>query len=297
MKNKNYGQNCVATSAQLNVIPSIEDVNYNQDYLFTDLSKFGVDPNNRPSDEDEATVKKYAKIMGNGEWFFELSPIYVGIKSLNIFNGEHRRKAVVLAKQKAADKGNEFNPIIHIRFVDDTVDADKKREALNAGKHWNCDDYVQALISAGDKDFDELNKFALDEDHPQLHSAKGKPFYNKAAIAFGSTYKDFKEGYLTGKWNISRSNIRRSEQTYNELVRIKKALGLNYAGQDFWVFFGEAWVKFVNDEGYWNRIKKLPNGIETFYEALQYVNGNNTNRVSEWFNKYVEALEKAERHC
>lgn len=288
------GQNCGATSAQFDVIPSIKDVDYNRDYLFTNLDWFAVDPKNRPSEDDDVTVKKYAKMMLKGEWYFELSPIYVGIKSQQIFNGEHRRKAIDLAKEKDAD----FNPIIHVRFVDDTTpDADKKREALNAGKHWNSDDHVESLITSGNEDFKELKKFALDEDHVQLHSVKGKPYYNRAAIAMGSTYKDFKEGYLTGDWNITRTDIRRSEQTYSELVRIKKALGLDADGcHDFWIQIGEAWQLFIKNTGYMDRVKRLPNGIESFYDALRYNSNKNSYKREDWFNSFVEALSKAERH-
>ena len=290
MINSKNGQNCVATSAQLDVIPSIEEVDYCRDYLFTNLDWFGVDPKNRPSEEDDATVKKYAKLMIKGQWYFELSPIYVGITSKTIFNGEHRRKAINMAISKG------IKPIIHVRFVDDTTDVDGKREALNAGKHWNSDDHVKALISAGNEDFIELEKFALDEDHVQLHSVKGKPYYNRAAIAFGSSYKDFKEGYLTGSWNITRSDIRRSEQTYSEMIRIKKAI-LDDAGHDFWNVFGEAWKKFITNPAYSDRVKRLPNGIESFYDALHFTGSLNSYKVEDWFGKYVEALEKAERHA
>jgi hypothetical protein len=280
-----------STTEEVNVIPSIEKVDFTRDYFFTNLDYFGVDPGNRPSMESDATVKKYTKMMLKGEWFFELSPIYVGINSLTIFNGEHRRKAIDLAREKG------LQPIIHVRFVDDRENAESKREALNAGKHWNSDDYVEALISAGNEDFKELQKFALDEDHPQLHSIKGKPYYNRAAIAFGSTYKDFKEGYLTGSWNITRSDIRRSEQTYSEMVRIKKALGLSDGGQDFWIYLGEAWKLFRTNQGYWDRLKRLPKGIESFYEALKFTGPMNSYKTKEWLGRYVEALSKAEREA
>lgn len=291
LSKKTIGQNSVATSAQLDVIPSITEVDYLRDYLFTTLDEFGVDDENRPSSTDDPTVKKYAKLMLKGQWYFELSPIYVGIKSKKIFNGEHRRKAIDKAKEKG------LRPIIHVRFVDDTVDAEGKREALNAGKHWNSDDYVEALISSGNKDFEELKKFALDEDHPQLHSSRGKPYYNKAAIPFGSTYNDFKEGYLTGNWNITRTDIRRSEQTYSEMVRIKKAIGNEDTGHDFWIYFGEAWREFRNSP-YYERVKRLPNGIESFYDALHFLSPKslNGNKTKEWKDRYIEALEKAERH-
>ena len=292
MQNAKFNcQKSVATGAQrMDYIPTIQDVDYNRDYLFTTLDFFGVDKANRPSETDDATVKKYAKSMVAGEWYFELSPIYVGITQQTIFNGEHRRKAIDLAKAKG------LNPVIHVRFVDDRKDADSKREALNSGKHWNADDHIEALISAGNKDFAELKKFAVDEDHPQLHSVKGKPFYNRAAIAFGSTFSDFKKGYETGDWNITRSDIRRSEQTYNEMVRIKKAFGLNDAGHDFWINLGQAWKKFYSDEALYSRVKKLPNGIESFYEALSGLGTMNSYKTEEWLDKYKEALGIAENN-
>ena len=291
MNNLKNGQNGVATSApQIDYIPSIAEVDYNRDYLFTNLNSFGADKSNRPSDYDDVAVKKYCKAMLNGNWFFELSPIYVGIHSKNIFNGEHRRKAI----EQAIEKG--LKPIIHVRFFDDTEKLSQKRVALNSGRHWNSDDYVEALISEGNTLFKYLKTFCLDEDHPQLHSTKGKPYYNKGAIVLGSTYKGFKDGYLSGEWNVPQEDIATCEKRYAEMVRIKKSLGYDNAGQDCWIYFGQAWYKFSSNKQYMERVKRLPDGMESFYRALQYVDKTNSSKADEWFNRYVEALEKAERH-
>ena len=283
-------RNSASTSAKMDYIPSIEEVDFNRDYLFTNLDCFGVDPKNRPSTEDDITVKKYAKLMLEGKWFFELSPIYVGIYNKYVPNGEHRKKAIKLAMEKG------LKPIIHVRFFDDSDRLEEKRAALNAGKHWNSDDYVEAAVSAGNTDFSYLKDFCLDEDHAQLHSVKGKPYYNKGAIALGSTYKDFKDGYLTGEWNITRKDIATSEKRYNEMVRIRKSLGYDTAGQDCWIYIGEAWNEFSKNSGYMERIKRLPDGMETFYGSLKYIDNTNSNKTKEWFGRFVEALEKAERH-
>lgn len=290
-KNENC-QNCVATSAQVNFIPTVSNVDYHRDYFFNNLDLFGVDPGNRPSEIDDVTVKKYAKLMINGDWLFDYSPIYVGIKSHNIFNGEHRRKAINLAIEKGV------NPIICVRFVDDTDDTKTKnlREALNGGRHWNSDDYVEAAISAGNKDFKFLKEFCLNEDHPQLHSKNGKPYYNKGAIVLGSTYKEFKDAYLSGEWGLNHKDINTAEKRYSEMIRIKKCLGYDDAGQDCWIYIGMAWYTFSNKKEYIERIKRLNDGIEDFYTALKYVENTNSNKTQEWVNRFVEALEKAERH-
>lgn len=279
----------VATKPQVDVIPSIEEVDFNRDYLFTNLDAFKVDDHNRKSDNDDITVRKYAKAMKSGKWFWELSPIYVGINSMTIFNGEHRRKAFDLIK-------DEVHPIVHIRFVDDTEQAKEKREALNAGKHWNSDDYVEALVSAGNKDFIFLKNFCLDEDHPQLHSRNGKPFYNKGAIVLGTTYKEFKDAYQSGEWGIKHKDIATAEKRYGEMVRIKKALGYDDAGQDCWISIGEAWYTFSKNTGFIDRVKRLPDGIESFYNALKYIDNTNSSKPREWLDRFVEALENAERH-
>lgn len=282
------GQNSVAASAKVDVIPTIDTVDFHREYPFTTLDFFGVDSNNRPSEESDVTVKKYAKMMLQGEWFPELSTIYVGIHSLNIFNGEHRRKAYRLAKEKG------YSPIIWVKFFDDSQNLKGKREALNGGKHWNCDDYVESLIN-DNEDFKFLKEFAINEDHPQLHSAKGKPYYNKAAIVLGTTYKDFKDGYLSGQSPFTNKGIARAEQTYPEMIRIKKSLKYDEAGQDCWIYIGEAWQKIMNNKALWDRIKRLPEGIEDFYDALKYIDNTNSNKTSEWYERFIAALERAER--
>lgn len=275
-------------------IPTIENVDFNRDYIFTTdgLNKFGVDAGNRKSEEDESTVTSYYKVMMDGKWFFELSPIWVGINSKTIFNGEHRRKAIMRCKSK----GVEFDEI-HVRFVDDSNLSKEKRKALNTGKHWNCDDYVNSLISIGNKSFKELYDFCVDENHVQLHSTKGKPHYNKGAIVLGLTYNQFKDAYLSGEWDLEPKEIRTSEKRYYELVRLKKAFDYEDVGQDCWIQIGDAWHKFMYDtDSYSSRIDKLPNKFESFIEAIRHVDNSNSNKTSVWFNRLVNALEYAETH-
>ncbi len=277
----------------MDVIPTIDTVDYHKDYFFTNLDAFEMDPGNRPSEEDDSTVKKYTKKMLKGEWFFELSPIYVGITTKKIFNGEHRRKAI----NNAMAKG--LKPIICVRFFDDSGDKatlNKKRDALNDGKHWNNDDRVEALISDGNRDFAYLKNFCLDEDHPQLHSIKNKPYYGKGAVILGANYAEFKEAYQTGEWDLSHRDISTAEKRYNEVVRIKKALGYDGEGADYWIYIGQAWYEFSNNKNLMDRVKALPDGIETFYSALRYVSNVGSHKPKVWYGRFVEALEKAERH-
>jgi hypothetical protein len=43
-----------------------------------------------------------------------------------------------------------------------------------------------------------------------------------------------------------------------------------------------------------DRIKRLPEGIENFYDALQYIDNTNSNKTNEWYERFINALEKAE---
>ena len=280
----------VSQPLELNVIPTIETVDYNRDYLFTNLDAFKCSKGNRPSKESDITVRNYYKMMAEGNWFFDLTPIYVGITSMKIENGEHRRKAINLLKEK---KGIE--PIIHIRFFDDTVKLEEKRAALNGGKHWNSDDCVESLVQSEHKSFTYLKNFCLDEDHPQLHSSKGKPYYNKGAIVLGLSYSDFKKAYKTGEWDIPYEVSATAEKRYGELVRIKKALRMDEASQDCWIPIGESWYSFSSNPLMMDRIKALNDGIEDFYRELTITDNTNTSKSIEWYNRMVTALENAER--
>ena len=274
---------------KINFIPSINNVDFHKDYPFDNLDCFGVDKGNRNS---SGNVKDYFKKMKDGKWFFELPLVEVGIKSLNILNGEHRRKAYNMYVEKTGNK-----PIVWVRFVDDSGDIKALREALNGGKHWNAEDYISAHINEGHPDFIALYDFAMDKDHGRLHGEKkekNKPYYAFAAIALGSTRTEFKKGYLTGNWSISRSDYRRAEQTYSEMVRIKKCVGLGDAGHDFWLNIGEAWQTFYRDKATWDRVKALNNGIEDFYDALMCLGTMNTYHKDDWYERYIKALELAE---
>lgn len=289
-KNSVIGKNNSKFNYEVDVIPTVDNVDFNRDYLFTNLDAFKCSKGNRPSEESDATVKNYYKKMADGKWFYEISPIYVGITSMQIENGEHRRKAIKLLKER---KGVE--PIIHIKFFDDTDRLEEKREALNGGKHWNVDDCVETLVQSEHKSFTYLKNFCLDEDHPQLHSPKGKPYYNKGAIVLGLTYQEFKKAYQTGEWDIPYTVSATAEKRYAELVRIKKAFRLDEASQDCWIPIAESWFKISTNTALMNRIKDLPDGIEDLYRELAITDNTNTSKQSVWYDRMITAIENAER--
>lgn len=286
----NSGMDNKVVATKIDYIPSIEEVDFHRDYPFTNLKMFGIDKENRPSEYDDLLVRQYSKQMLNGNWFFDLNPINVGINSHNIFNGEHRRKAIELAMEKG------LKPTIWVKFFDDTSKLKEKRQALNGGKHYNCDDWCRSHIQAGRESFVFLNDFCLDINHPQLHSSRGKAFFSKGAIVLGETYSGFKDAYQSGDWVIPHKNLQYAEKKYTEMVRIKKALGYDEAGQDCWIYFGTAWNQFSKKKEYMDRIKNLQEGIEDFYDALKYVDHTNSNKTDVWFDRFVEALEYAEKH-
>lgn len=288
-KNSVIGKNNSKFNYEVDVIPTVDNVDYHRDYFFTNLDVFGVSKDNRDSDIDDTTVKKYYKMMMDGEWFFELSPIYVGISTLEITNGEHRRKAINKYSLKTGER-----PVVYVRFFDDTEQVKEKIKALNSGKHWNCDDYCNTEANNGNKAFKFLRDFCLDEDHPQLHKGD-KPNWNKGAVVLGITYTNFKTAYQTGEWDLSYEDTSTSEKRYAEIVRIKKAFRLDEASQDCWIPIAESWCDISKDKDLMDRINRLPDGIETFYRELTIAENTNSSKRSVWYDRMITALENAER--
>lgn len=268
----------------------LANVDYDRDYWFdTDtVLSFKESKDNRPSKDDEDAVKAYAKLMRAGKWVFSLSPIYVGVSTKAILNGEHRRKAIRLALAKGA-----IIPAVKIKFVDDKDERTRKQvvNILNSGKALRCADCCEREVKEGNKDFIELKKFCLNTDHPRLHT-KGIN-WNLGGVLVCGNYKAFKAGYQNGDWEVSKKQWDRAEQTYNEVYRIRKALRLEDAGQDCWQYICEAWHRIINDRECWQEIQKLPNGIEDFYEELKSCDNTNSNKPQEWYNRLVGCINNA----
>lgn len=270
---------------EYNVIPNLSTVDYDKIYHFSSLDQFKKSDLNRES--NVAKIKEYAKLMKEGKWMFELSPIYVGIGSMEILNGETRRNAINLAKSK----GVEINDISVI-FVDDFPESRKKDvvEALNATKHWQIDDYISCWITQNVTSFKYLKDFCTDEDHPKLHS-KNRANYGKGALLFGQTYQGFKKTYKNGNFTISEKDKKLAESRYEQIVRIIKALAFD-ASDDYWIPIAEAWYKVSSNKNNIERIKNLPDGFETFYNGLYEKYAlKGSNNTDEWVRRFIEVIQ------
>ena len=286
----------------VNIIPTPETVDFHRDYAFTDLSFFKNDAFNRDSTTNDGTVKRYKKMMLNGEWVFEISPIWVGINTHTIANGFHRKLAYDEARAEGLDE------VMYVRFFDDSKPEKRANliKAFNSAKAWRVDAWCESRVAQGDPNFSFLKRFALDEDHPQLHGKSNNPYWNKAAIVLGLGYSGFKAAYETGAWNLEHDTVKNAEKTYEEMVRIKRSLRLDLTSQDEWITWGEAWIELKNDKNFQRDIKNLPNGIEDFYDALKFVDntcvefdpktGKKIQKKKVWKCRFKEALAKAERH-
>lgn len=268
-----------------NFIPTINTVDYDHIYHYDNLDYFGVSELNRNSNSEK--VKEYGKKMLKGDWLFEISFIYVGISSLEILNGEHRRKAIDYAKSKGA----EINDI-RVIFVDDTQECHKTQimDALNSNKHWQIDDYISSWINQGIESYQYLKDFCFDEDHSKLHS-KNRANYGKGALLFGQTYNKFKETYHTKDFYITEKDKKLAESRYEQIVRIIKALCFD-SSDDYWIPIAESWFKISGDKQLMNTIKELPEGFETFYDKLyQRYKLQGTNSRKKWYNRFIETIQ------
>ena len=278
---------------KVNIFPKIDQIDYHREYPFDNPNLLINHPMNRPIFEGDIHVKQILKLMMSDGWIECLQPIYVGSETHFIYNGGHTNEA-----RKKFIESTGMSPVFYVKFVDDSnlSDEEKKKliQALNWGKPWHCDDYCNALIADGNEDFICLKEFCLDEDRPYLHTDKGKPHFSKGAVAFGTTNTEFKKAYQTGKWRLTHQMIQSAPERYYRLTRIRKALGLDKAGHDFWLNIGEGWINFER-EGYIPRLNALPNRFETFCETLALSGTMNSYKKDDWLNKFVETLKRAEK--
>lgn len=267
-----------------NQIPTRETVNFNTIYHFDSIDYFNNSIDNR--DSTASRIELYAKKMLNGEWMFELSPIFVGITRMEIMNGQTRVNAI----KKALEMGATIDDISVI-FVDDSdpYKRDKQVDALNFAKSWDINDYISKWIKKGKKSFITLHNLCMDEDHPKLHKVN-EACYAKAAYLLGQSYNGFKNTYQEGDWEISQEDLDRFEERYYQVVRIIKALEFD-TSKDYWKEIAQAWYKVSNNQSAMEAISKLNNGFETFYKRLnQHYKLKGTETLKVWVKRFYACI-------
>ena len=279
-------------SVMVDVVPTIENVDYNRIYCFRNDPKFGFFKANR--DFSKKHIKDIDKAIENGTYKAKyIAPIRVDINTLNVIDGQHRYEAFKKAWKSGSDE------IMKVIFEDLPEDEKEKLNVIidinSSTSNWSIDAYQKKLIEEGNKHILNIEEFGKTHALCQKVNRKGEvtgyfPRYVYAIVMGRNLSNDVKNGTI----RVTDSDIEFGEQMYYELDRLVSALG--YKINSWFESFAFAWYNIrKNDKANSELIDELGmdvicQNIKSYFEGWQVVT-----RKTDWENRFRTAIWEIKR--
>ena len=279
-------------SVMVDVVPTIENVDYNRIYCFRNDPKFGFFKANR--DFSKKHIKDIDKAIENGTYKAKyIAPIRVDINTLNVIDGQHRYEAFKKAWKSGSDE------IMKVIFEDLPEDEKEKLNVIidinSSTSNWSIDAYQKKLIEEGNKHILNIEEFGKTHALCQKVNRKGEvtgyfPRYVYAIVMGRNLSNDVKNGTI----RVTDSDIEFGEQMYYELDRLVNALG--YEINSWFESFAFAWHNIrKNDKANSALIDELGidvicQNIKSYFEGWQVVT-----RKTDWENRFRTAIWEIKR--
>ena len=279
-------------SVMVDVVPTIENVDYNRIYCFRNDPNFGFFKANR--DFSKKHIKDIDKAIENGTYKAKyIAPIRVDINTLNVIDGQHRYEAFKKAWKSGSDE------IMKVIFEDLPEDEKEKLNVIidinSSTSNWSIDAYQKKLIEEGNKHILNIEEFGKTHALCQKVNKKGEvigyfPRYVYAIVMGRNLSNDVKNGTI----RVTDSDIEFGEQMYYELDRLVDALG--YEINSWFESFAFAWHNIrKNDKANSALIDELGidvicQNIKSYFEGWQVVT-----RKTDWENRFRTAIWEIKR--
>lgn len=281
-------------SVMVDVVPTIENVDYYRIYCFRNDPNFGFFKANR--DFSKKHIKDIDKAIENGNYKAKyIAPVRVDINTLNITDGQHRYEAFKKAWKNGSDE------IMKVIFEDLPEDEKEKLDVIvdinSSTSNWSINAYQKRLREEGNKHILNIEEFGKTHALCQKVNSKGEvtgfyPRYVYAIVMGRNISNDVKNGTI----KVTDSDIEFGEQMHYELDRLVDALG--YEINNWFESFAFAWYNIrKNDKANSALIDELGidticQNIKTHFEGWQVVT-----RKTDWENRFRAAIWEIKRQA
>ena len=279
-------------SVMVDVVPTIENVDYNRIYCFRNDPKFGFFKANR--DFSKKHIKDIDKAIENGTYKAKyIAPIRVDINTLKVIDGQHRYEAFKKAWKNGSDE------IMRVYFEDLPEDEKEKLDVvvnINSNTiNWSINAYQKRLREEGNKYILNIEEFGKTHALCQKVNRKGEvtgfyPRYVYAIVMGRNISNDIKNGTIS----ITDSDIEFGEKMHSELDKLVDAL--DYEINSWFESFAFAWYNIrKNDKANSALVDELGmdvicQNIKSYFEGWQVVT-----RKTDWENRFRTAIWEIKR--
>lgn len=236
-------------------------------------------------------VKKFYNLMKKGKFDPSMGLVVVDINTGTIIDGQHRVKAFEKAKKDGVYPG-----IILVRYVEAPSGVSELQDYIRqfqVSRKWGLEDYISANIH-GKNDLEKLRDFCLTHVNLNKGGEDADVFWRKGAAIVAKT------GSSEYKNRLKQRNVRftpeewaDADRTYNEITVLMDALGKSWTDGGF-EYIVNAWKKVRNDFSLFEKICRLPNGCNSFFELLRNSRNIPSGQAEGvWYDFFVDTLNKA----
>lgn len=267
-----------------------KNVEFDHIYKFYTISEFTFnDKVNRAV--NVSNVKKFYNLMKNGKFDPMMGIVVVDIKTGTIIDGQHRVEAFKRACEEFGYTGYLF-----VRFVDAPTGVEELQNYIRqfqVSRKWSLEDFISANIY-GKNDLEKLKDFCLAHKYLNKGDDLADVFWRKGAAIVAKT------GSSEYKNRLRKRNVRftpeewyDAERTYEEVTALMDALGKSWSDGGF-EYIVNAWKKVRYDMDLLEKICRLPNKYNTFFEMLRNSKNIPSGQAEGvWYDFFVDTLNSA----
>ena len=267
-----------------------KNVEFDHIYKFYTISEFTFNEKvNRAV--NGSNVKKFYNLMKNGKFDPMMGIVVVDIKTGTIIDGQHRVEAFKRACEEFGYTGYLF-----VRFVDAPTGVEELQNYIRqfqVSRKWSLEDYISANIY-GKNDLEKLKDFCLAHKYLNKGDDLADVFWRKGAAIVAKT------GSSEYKIRLRKRNVRftpeewdDAERTYEEVTALMDALGKSWSDGGF-EYIVNAWKKVRYDMDLLEKICRLPNKYNTFFEMLRNSKNIPSGQAEGvWYDFFVDTLNSA----
>lgn len=267
-----------------------KNVKFDHIYKFYTISEFTT--NNKVNRAvNGSNVKKFYNLMKNGKFDPMMGIVVVDIKTGTIIDGQHRVEAFKRACEEFGYTGYLF-----VRFVDAPTGVEDLQNYIRqfqVSRKWSLEDYISANIY-GKNDLEKLKDFCLAHKYLNKGDDLADIFWRKgAAIVAKTGSSEYKNRLKERNVRFTPEEWEDAERNYEEVTALMSAIGKSWTDGGF-EYIVNAWKKVRYDFSLMEKICRLPNGCNSFFEMLRNSRNIPSGQAEGvWYNFFVDTLNSA----
>ena len=267
-----------------------KNVEFDRIYKFYTISEFTT--NNKVNRAvNGSNVKKFYNLMKNGKFDPMMGIVVVDIKTGTIIDGQHRVEAF-----KRVRKDFDYAGPLWVRYVDAPTGVEALQNYIRqfqVSRKWSLEDYISANIY-GKNDLEKLKDFCLSHKYLNKGDDLADVFWRKgAAIVAKTGSSEYKNRLKERNVRFTPEEWEDAERNYEEVTALMSAIGKSWTDGGF-EYIVNAWKKVRYDFSLMEKICRLPNGCNSFFEMLRNSRNIPSGQAENvWYDFFVDTLNSA----